>query len=131
MKKLIAIFLLFQFISNNTFGEELIKLPKLFIHYQHHSNEHKDTKGFADFLKNHYSNSPEKNEHQGEDNDCGLPFKHCNDCCMASHAPLVAHMPLTSKSYFYAVATPVKNITPLIVKIQSISGPTVWQPPKK
>lgn len=130
MKKFTAIFLLLQFLTNNSFAEEFIKLPKLFTHYYHHSHEHHDKRNFIDYLVLHYSGNHFKDEHRGEDGDCNLPFKHCNNCCMSAHAPVLAFIPSTGTIDFGFVTAITKSYTTENDKIFSISSTPVWQPPK-
>lgn len=130
MKKLLAIFLLLQFVTNNAFAEELIKLPKLFAHFYHHSNDHHDTDNFADFLADHYSNEHKENKHEEEDGDCDLPFKHCEGCCLTSHAPFIAAVPSFNASEFVFIITSSKKYTFENEKIKSICSPPIWQPPQ-
>ena len=134
LKKVIVIFLLLQIISNNTFAEELIKLPKLFTHYYHHTYEHKDTKNFLDFIHKHYSNHHQNDahskQHSEEDNDCNLPFKHCGNCCVNVHTSAIGFVSsylttdfnftfIKSTGFFY------KNNT-----IENNNLSSIWQPPK-
>jgi hypothetical protein len=130
LKKLTAIFLLLQFLTNNSFAEEIMKLPKLFTHYYHHSHEHRDSSDFTDYLVQHYSNDHEKEEHRGEDSDCNLPFKHCDNCCVSAHAPVLAFMPSVEESGLVFAIAITKTYTFENDKIQSMCSPPVWQPPK-
>jgi hypothetical protein len=130
VKKLIAIFLLLQFVTNNTFAEELIKLPKLFTHFYHHSHEHHDSNNFVSYLSEHYSGNPENNKHQGEDNHCNLPFKHCDNCCINSHVPLIAFMPVFQETKFLCVTISCKKHTFENEKIKNSCASSIWQPPK-
>jgi hypothetical protein len=134
LKKIVAIFLLLQIVTNNAFAEELIKVPGLFTHYYHHSHEHKDTKGFFDFLHSHYSDHHENDahleKHSDEDNDCQLPFKHCGNCCLNIHSPAIGFIPsVLNTDYIYYQ---VKNTGFLIQndRIESLDIKTIWQPPK-
>ena len=130
MKKLLTIFLLLQFLTNNTFAEELIKLPKLFTHFYHHSKEHHDTDNFADYLSDHYSADHQEEKQDDEDGDCELPFKHCDGCCLTSHTPLIASVPAFNTNEFVFVVTSSKKYTFENEKIKSICSPPIWQPPK-
>ena len=130
LKKFLAIFLLLQFLTNNSFAEELFKLPKLFIHFHHHAHEHHDTDGFFNFLNKHYSNNHEKEEHSGEDKDCDLPFKHCSDCCVGSHAPIIAFLPTFNEARYDLRPASLEKHILKNEKIKSICSPSIWQPPK-
>ncbi|MBA2610743.1 MAG: hypothetical protein H0U95_02145 [Bacteroidetes bacterium] len=130
MKKLVAIFLLLQFLTNNAFAEELIKLPKLFTHFYHHSNEHHDSDDFVDFLVDHYSDNHKENKHDEDDNDCDLPFKHCEGCCLTSHIPLIAFIPSFNGSEFVFSVISKEKYSNENEKIKSMCSPPIWQPPK-
>lgn len=76
MKRIIAIFFLFTFISANTPFGEVIKLPALIHHYL----EHEQLQGnisFLSFLKEHYTNPGSHPDlpHHHHDN---LPLKSLN-----------------------------------------------------
>ncbi len=134
MKKAIAIFLLFQILSNNSFAEELIKLPRLFTHFYHHAHEHKDTKDFLDFLHQHYSdhheNEKHSKKHSDEDNDCNLPFKHCGDCCLNIHVLSAISLPSALNSDFISIQTKDKHFYSVNDRIESPERCSIWQPPK-
>jgi len=134
LKKIIAIFLLLQVISNNAFAEELVKLPGLFTHYYHHAQEHKDSPSFLWYLHTHYSDHHQKDahvqKHQDEDNDCNLPFKHCGNCCMNAHVPAVGFIaPYLSTEYTFVVLKSSSYIHEND-RIESLDIGNIWQPPK-
>lgn len=73
MKRLLAIFFLFTFLSANTAFGEVLKLPVLIHHYvEHEELEHKVS--FIDFLKEHYSNLAQHDDYAHHHHD-NLPFK--------------------------------------------------------
>ncbi|MFN5673774.1 MAG: hypothetical protein ACK46W_01730 [Bacteroidota bacterium] len=134
MRKIVVIFLLLQIVTNNIFAEELIRMPRLFTHYFHHSNEHKDTKDFFDFLHKHYSDHHEKDthskKHSDEDNDCQLPFKHCGGCCLNVHSSVIGFVPtILSADYTFPQ---IKNTGFMAQddRIESLDICNIWQPPK-
>jgi hypothetical protein len=134
LKKIVAIFLLLQIITNNAFAEELIRIPRLFTHYYHHSHEHKDVKDFYDFLHKHYSDQHENDKHSkshsDEDNDCQLPFKHCGGCCLNVHSSVIGFVPtILSADYTFPQ---IKNTGFMAQddRIESLDICTIWQPPK-
>lgn len=130
LKKLITIFLLLQFVTGNVFAEQLIKLPKLFTHFYHHSHEHNDTRGFFDFLRAHYFDTHKKDLHEGEDKDCDLPFKHCTNCCVSLHFTATAPVPVFQKFNFVFVTILNKQYVSENEKTKSASTTSIWQPPK-
>lgn len=129
-----AILLLLQIVSNNAFAEELLKMPKLFTHFYHHSQEHRDGGNFLDYLQNHYSDHLDKyahaETHSEEDEDCNLPFKHCGDCCMSAHVPVVGY----TASYLVTDYNLYQTISFVFIyeddRIESQDLSSVWQPPK-
>lgn len=134
VKKAVAVFLLFQILSNNSFAEELIKLPGLFTHFYHHTNEHKDTKDFVDFLHKHYSDHHKKDKHaknhSDEDNDCNLPFKHCGDCCLNVHATVASFLPSALNTEFIPSQIQDNFFYTPNDRIESLELCSIWQPPK-
>ncbi len=134
LKKVVAIFLLLQIVSNNAFAEELLKMPKLFTHFYHHANEHKDAGNFLDYLHNHYSDHHKNNAHEkghsDEDNDCNLPFKHCNNCCVNIHSAAVgftaSYLIADYNLYQFSSSTFVSEDD----RIESQDICSIWQPPK-
>jgi len=134
LKKLIAIFLLLQVLSNNAFAEAMLKMPKLVTHFYHHAREHKDTDNFMDYLQSHYSTN-DNNEghdkgHSDEDNDCNLPFKHCNNCCVNVHVPALG----STASYLITDCNLLQSVSCSFIseddRIQSQNLCSIWQPPK-
>lgn len=134
VKKIISIFLVLQIISNNGFAEELIKIPGLITHYYHHSQEHKDTKDFFDFLHKHYSDHHKGDRHadgkHAEDEDCNLPFKHCGSCCLNLHSSVIGFVPICLNTNYIFFQD--KNTIFLTEndRIESSNISSIWQPPK-
>lgn len=133
MKKVIAIFLLFQIVSNNAFAEELIKLPKLFTHFYHHTYEHKDTKDFFDYLNMHYAGehgTDHSKKHDDDDKDCSLPFKHCGNCCINVHAPALGFVSSCLTADFNVVELKPSRYISENDRIETNDLCSIWQPPK-
>ena len=122
--------MLLQFATGNAFAEELVKLPKLFTHFYHHSHEHNDTEGFSDFLRAHYLDTHKKDLHEGEDKDCDLPFKHCNNCCVSTHFATVAFVPTFQIFNFTFITILNQKHISENEKTKTISSSSIWQPPK-
>lgn len=133
VKKLIAIFLLLQIVSNNAFAEELIKFPRLFTHFYHHAHEHKDIKNFFDFLHKHYSDHHKSDsaleKHDGEE-DSKLPFKHGGNCCVNLHAPTLAFVSTYLSADFNIVVLKPLHYANENDRIESNDLCSIWQPPK-
>jgi hypothetical protein len=123
MKKLFVIFFALQFISNQTFALELVRLPALFIHYHDEGEKYHN---FFDFLSEHYGHEEEDESKHDHHN---LPFKHCGGCC-ANHlvAPAFCNEvttvmliePAYSNFIFFLPDHPFQN--------QFLGN--IWQPPK-
>lgn len=133
LRRLIAILLLLQIASNNVFAEELVKMPTLFTHYYHHAQEHKDTRSFWDYLHKHYSDHHHKDahlkNHDHEDEDCKLPFKHCGHC-VSVHAPALGFMPSGLSADFACFSLASSDFIDQDDSIESLDLCTIWQPPK-
>jgi hypothetical protein len=133
MKRIIVIFLLLQIVSNNAFAEELVKMPKLFTHFYHHAREHKDAGNFMDYLHKHYSDHHENDRHSkghsGEDNDCNLPFKHCDNCCVNAHAPAGFTVSYLTTNYnLFQSGFSIFVFEDDRIESQDLCS--IWQPPK-
>jgi hypothetical protein len=125
LKKALLIFLLLQFSSNNSFAEELFRLPALFSHYRHHATEHHDKGGFFDFLYKHYAVEEDAND----DEHHGLPFKHSGSCCLSAHSASACFLPSFSTD-FSLYQTSSHCFFPEDERIQSLKLNSIWQPPK-
>lgn len=126
LKKAVLIFLALQFASNNSFAEELLRLPALFSHYRHHTTEHRDISDFSDFLYLHYANQ----SHQDNDQEHhGLPFKHSAGDCSVMHLSSLGFLPS-----FNANLSLYPNTTLLFFSVDesipSVEWNCIWQPPK-
>lgn len=133
LNRLIAIFLLLQMASNTVFAQELIKVPRLFTHYYHHAYAHKDVDGFLDFLHQHYAahhqNEAHSANHNGEDNDCNLPFKHCSSNVTASYLM----WGFVASGNFAGICAPGAEGKLFVFeneRIQSFELNNIWQPPR-
>ncbi len=77
MKKVIAIFFLFSFLSANTAFGEVLKLPLLIHHYIEHTQEDKDN-SIVDFLVKHYVKDINHHHNDNHHDHDKLPFKTVN-----------------------------------------------------
>lgn len=134
LKKTVVIFLILQIFSNYTFADELIKIPRLFTHYYHHTYEHRDTKNFIDFIQKHYTehnhNSTQEKKHAEDDNDCKLPFKHCNDSRTNIHTPAIGFVASYLTTNYCFTFLKSDKIYFENKKIESSNLSSIWQPPK-
>ncbi|MBN8702629.1 MAG: hypothetical protein J0M08_06165 [Bacteroidetes bacterium] len=130
MKKIISIFLLLQFLTNQTFAEELVKLPTLFIHFNHHAQEHKDVTGFYDFLKKHYSQKDQEHEQHDKNEHGNMPFNHDSNSCISSHSPISAYLPITLSTSFLNNIVVDQKYYLTDDQIKDSCFYSIWQPPK-
>jgi hypothetical protein len=133
VKKVLAIFLLLQFVSNNSFAEELLKLPRLFTHFYHHSKIHNENDGFFEYLHKHYTDhhkDKHSRDHSDEDNDCNLPFKHCGNCCVSMHVSTNAFLPSVLAADFNMVDKQSNTFPVGTEQIPNVKLDSIWQPPR-
>lgn len=118
--------LLSVYVLSTTQVTELLKLPKLFEHYQMHSNwnEHET---FLEFLAEHYADDSKQNADYDE--DMKLPFKTINigGNFMVSYVPVTQGFKLAKK--MNAVQTIKWSSAPDNL-FPSAHLSTIWQPPK-
>lgn len=125
MKKVIAIFFLFSFLSANTAFGEVLKLPLLIHHYIEHTQEDKDN-SIVDFLVKHYVkdiNHHHNDNHHDHDN---LPFKTIN----VHSIQVVYFQPLFIK---FSRQIAEKELKTPILQQQNYSNvylDSIWQPPQ-
>ena len=77
MKKVIAIFFLFSFLSANTAFGEVLKLPLLIHHYIEHTQEDNDHSIIV-FLAKHYGKDIHHHHNDNHHDHDNLPFKTTN-----------------------------------------------------
>ncbi len=124
LKKLVAISLLFVFLSANTELHQLLKLPMLIHHFlEHHDHEPDET--FAGFLNEHYSDTQ---NHCDTDHHDNLPFK-TNDCATMHNNVAFNH------SHNFSISQPTIISEKLLVAhnvivFSSVALSNIWQPPK-
>ncbi|MGE0568978.1 MAG: hypothetical protein AB7O73_13640 [Bacteroidia bacterium] len=128
MKTIIAIFLSLQFLSNNTFAEEALRLPVLFEHFAHHQHEGEEqgSTGFFHFLYDHYIENHGEKPDSHHDN---LPFKHSDNCSNHSHT-VITYIP-TANSFDYPIPLnecSLSIFSEFFLNSQFLSS--IWQPPK-
>lgn len=125
MKRTIAIFFLFTFLSANTLFGEVIKLPALIQHYMEHEDLQSDI-SFIDFLKEHYTNPgshPDIPQHHHDN----LPLKTINIHSASVVSPI---------STFNVVSTVFiesnQSAIPLYQEGNFINNylSQIWQPPR-
>lgn len=120
MKRIIALFLLLQFLTGHSFAVEMAKLPFLIHHKEHHSKE-----SFIDFIKEHYNAHKLNDDHEHQH----LPLK--GD---ANHqSSLVQHIAFLHSFDYTLLDTRecVGNISfPNNQLFASFYTCDIWQPPK-
>lgn len=122
VKKLIAIGLVFSFLSSTTEAHELFKIPHLITHYF----EHDADIPLGEFLHIHYAHDHENHQDEHHDNGC-LPFQGNHSCGISVNA-------------FYFQGSDSFNLEPssansdsyILLKesAQSNYHSHIWQPPK-
>jgi hypothetical protein len=130
LKKIIAIFFLFSFLSANTTFGQLLKLPVLFQHYSLHSSGHADADhedSFLNFVADHYSHpesTPGNSSHDHKD----LPLK-------STDIPAISQAIALPLYDYFTIATPsfakeVHKSTFVRQYYSSASLGSIWQPPR-
>jgi len=125
VKKVIAIFFLFSFLSANTAFGEVLKLPLLIHHYIEHTQEDNDN-SIVDFLVKHYGkdiNHHHNDSHHDHDN---LPFKTIN-----VHSVQVVYIQPLFVEFSRQIAE--KELEIPILQQQNYSNAylnSIWQPPQ-
>ncbi|MFT3702461.1 MAG: hypothetical protein QM802_08830 [Agriterribacter sp.] len=126
MKKWIAIFFLFIFLSANTVFGEVLRLPVLAHHYLEHVTWD-NNKSLFDFLAKHYAakiNHPDDQHHDHQ----RLPFKSMD--CFALQVVITAPQSFFALSKIILVASEEKNILPDQQYYSSTVLSSIWQPPR-
>lgn len=127
MKRFLAIFFLFTFLTANTAFGEILRLPILVHHYIEHTQEDKDA-SFINFIALHYGGNIEHQHKENHHDHEKLPFKTAN--CHASQVVTLAFQPFFSLAQI--IFEPVdEKIT--ISSQQNYSNSylnSIWQPPR-
>ena len=126
MKRILAIFLLFQMLSANSLAAEVMRLPFLVQHYLEHEKETISGLGFGAYLTFHYV----QGDHLEKDH-CGekLPFKHCQDCC--SHQATQTSFLVPELVLTLSIPDPVSPVcTSNEQSFHSSYSGSIFQPPK-
>ncbi len=127
MKRLLAIFFLFTFLSANTAFGEVLKLPMLVQHYLEHTNEDKDVTIF-NFLVQHYTGGINHDHRENHNHHDQLPFK-AIDGHFSSVVSIVAP-PSIVISHNTLVVTVVKLPTYSQQNYSNTYLNSIWQPPR-
>lgn len=125
MKKVIAIFFLFSFLSANTAFGEVLKLPLLIQHYIEH-NQDDNSHSVLDFLTMHYGEGDNHHHNDHEHEHDHLPFKTAN----VHSAQVVDFLPLVFDFPNQLVENKLKK--PILQKqvYSNVYLNSIWQPPK-
>lgn len=127
MKRLMAIFFLFNFLCVNTALGEILKLPLLIHHYYEHIHENGE-ETIVDFLAQHYKGDIE-HHHQDKHNDHErLPFKTLNDL-IAQVISLIPQQMLSITRIIYEEAD-IKLSTNYHQNYTNTYINSIWQPPR-
>lgn len=115
MKVVMSIFLSLQIITNCTFFEDVVRIPSLLEHFEHHSEKENGHLSFLDFIVMHYFTS-------SLDNDTAhntLPLHHSGDighvhsnppCTLPEALQCFIPQALEVRHVFYAEAFHLNNL---------------------
>jgi hypothetical protein len=131
MKKYLQLFLCIQLFCGNIFFAELLRLPSLLQHFQHHLQIHQDVSSFSDFIYLHYIEEPtdQKNTHSEDEHE--LPFKHDLHHCLHLYSATVALAPVNQVFSFLHPSPTLSFPSALTAKICGRYPIAIWQPPKQ
>ena len=127
MKRLLAIFFLFTFLSANTAFGEVLKLPMLVQHYLEHTSEEKDVTIFK-FLVQHYTEGENHDHRENHNHHDQLPFK-----AIDSHFSSVVSIAASPSIVISNNTLVVTSIKLPAYSQQSYSNAylnSIWQPPR-
>ncbi|MBX7240258.1 MAG: hypothetical protein K1X92_00820 [Bacteroidia bacterium] len=126
MKFTFTLLLIFQFLTVNLFGREVVELPNLYKHYQKHNLESKTPVSLLDFVYMHYFDD-NHTQNDSEHND--LPFQHQHSETLILYKDFQFQTPLKSKHEtvsdipYKIPLTDEKGFNSMVVNV-------VFQPPK-
>ena len=127
MKRLLAIFFLFTFLSANTAFGEVLKLPMLVQHYLEHTSEEKDVTIFK-FLVQHYTEGENHDHRENHNHHDQLPFKAIDG--HFSSVVSIAASPSIVISHNTLVVTVVKLPAYSQQNYSNTYLNSIWQPPR-
>jgi len=134
VKKIVVIFLLFQFVSSNAFAEQLVRIPAVFAHYFHHSQEQEESNTLFNFLHDHYNDHHENDrnvKHNSEEKrDCNFPLNDCGNCCIDADSSVEGFVASYISSDFAVLSLTLVTFLPEQAFFQSLDLCNIWQPPK-
>jgi len=124
MKALLAIFISLQIVSNNTFVEDIARIPSLIEHYKHHTKEETPDISFLDFVILHYASNDDSNDVHHH----SLPLKHSND---VGHIHLISAFTLPDYQLGFSIhATGVSHPTLFTQFVPKNNLDAIFQPPR-
>lgn len=119
-----AIFISLQIITNNTFAEDIARIPSLIEHYNHHKKEETPDISFWDFVLLHYASNDNSNDAHHD----SLPLKHGND---VGHVHLISAFTIPEYQFAFSVHTAEFNhIVATAQFIPNNNLDAIFQPPK-
>lgn len=127
MKRLLAIFFLFTFLSANTAFGEVLKLPMLVQHYLEHTSEEIDVTIFK-FLVQHYTEGENHDHRENHNHHDQLPFK-----AIDGHFSSVVSIAASPSIVISNNTLVVTSIKLPAYSQQSYSNAylnSIWQPPR-
>ncbi|NUM30997.1 MAG: hypothetical protein HUU47_01585 [Bacteroidetes bacterium] len=126
MKKVLAILLIFSFLSANTELHQLYKLPVLIHHFFEHKNQNHN-ESLSSFLLEHYTSDKPSHCNNANKDHKNLPFK--THDCETVHSTTFLNTQSTLS--FCAILLCSKITFQNKMKfVQSAFLSNIWQPPK-
>lgn len=124
MRLLLSVFLSLQIVTNFTFFEDVVRIPVLIEHFQHHTQTETPNISFLDFIVMHYFSAT--NDHDATHDS--LPLNHSGD---------MGHVHLSPA---FTLPEALRAFTPIVSDIEHISCfqqfiphhnlDSIFQPPK-
>jgi len=124
MKMLIAIFLSLQIVTNFTFFEDVVRIPILFEHFQHHTEKETPNISFFDFIVLHYFS----NSNHADAAHKSLPLNHSSDLGHVHLSPAFT-LPESLKS-LNQIPSEIEHVICFEQFIPNHNLESIFQPPK-
>lgn len=122
---LLAFFFSLQIVTNNAFAEDVLRIPSLVEHYQHHQEKESHGLSFLDFITLHYGAG---SENYKDIDHHSLPLKHSSDVGHV-HVPSVFTVSESGVG-FSNVSIEIKHVHFYTSFIPNNNLESIFQPPK-
>lgn len=124
MKMLLAIFLSLQIVTNFTFFEDIVRIPLLLEHFEHHKEKETPNISFYDFIILHYFSGSGHAEKGHE----SLPLNHSSDIGHVHLSPAFT-LPESLK-IFSQIPIKIEHVFCINQKVPIRKSGSIFQPPK-